>query len=65
MLKFVLVAVLFALLFGGGGARVRALFAATRRLGRDFNDGRDRAADPVGKARAVDGRVIGPDDPSE
>jgi hypothetical protein len=58
MLKFVLVLVLFALLFGGGGARLRELVQASRRLKRDFKDGRDRAADPAGTARAVDGRVV-------
>jgi hypothetical protein len=62
MLKFFLIAVLFSLLFGGGGARVRALFSATRRLGRDFKDGSERAKDPVGTARAVDGRIIDRDD---
>jgi hypothetical protein len=58
MFKFVLVLILFAVLFGRGGARLRELVSASRRLKRDFKDGRDRAADPAATARAVDGRVV-------
>jgi hypothetical protein len=58
MLKYLLVVVLIGLLFGGGGARVRALLGAGRRFKKDFEDGRDRAADPVGHARPIEGRVV-------
>jgi hypothetical protein len=58
MLKYLLVVALIALLFGGGGARLRALLGASKRLKKDFDDGRDRAADPVGHARPIEGRVV-------
>jgi hypothetical protein len=58
MLKYLLVIALIALLFGGGGARLRALLGAGRGLKKDFEQGRDRAKDPVGHARPVEGRVI-------
>ena len=58
MLKYLLVIALIALLFGGGGARLRALLGAGRGLKKDFEQGRDRAADPVGHARPIEGRVV-------
>jgi hypothetical protein len=58
MLKVFLIVALIVLLFGGGGARVRSLLGAGRRLKQDFEQGRDQAADPVGHARPIEGRVV-------
>lgn len=60
-MKYLLVIALIALVFGGGGARVRALLGASKRLKKDFEDGRDQAADPVGHARPIEGRVVDTD----
>lgn len=58
MFKYLLVVALIALLFGGGGARLRALLGAGRNLKKDFDTGRDRERDPVGQAREIEGRVV-------
>ena len=52
-MKFLLVVVLLVLAFGGGGARTRRLITTVKRLPKDYRDGRDRAADPVGHAKDV------------
>jgi hypothetical protein len=62
MLKYILVAALITLLFGGGAARLKALMASGKRLKKDFDDGKGRAEDPVGHAREVAGRVQTKDD---
>lgn len=52
-MKVLLLIVVIVLAIQGGAWRTRRLFSAVKRLPKDFADGRDRAADPVGHAKDV------------
>jgi hypothetical protein len=52
-MKLLLVVVLLVVVFGGGGWRARRLIKTIRQLPKDYADGRDRAADPIGHAKDV------------
>jgi len=52
-MKWILVAVLLSLMFGGGASRLRALLGAAKNAKRDFEGGKSRADDPAGHAKDV------------
>ncbi len=61
-MKYLLVIVLLVLVFGGGGARLRALIGSAKQAPKTFKDAKRKDEDPVGAAKEVRGRTL-PDEP--
>jgi hypothetical protein len=52
-MKFLMIAVVIYLALQGGAWRTRRLVSSVKGLRKDYENGRDRAADPAGHAKDV------------